>query len=110
MADPTARISVKMKFTGIFKGTEKIVQLPIPLISNSQKLDTQLRFERPNGSHGPARCEVPLEWAGSLLEVGGNWQLDEKLTSELTAKIQAAKDETDAKMRLLADENQMVEA
>lgn len=108
--DPTARESVKMKFVGIFKGETKVVNLPIPLVSKSQQLDTALTFSRASNTHGPALCQVPIEWAGSLLAVGGNWQIDEKLTPELAAKIKAAKEETDAKMKTFAEQNEMVEA
>ena len=109
MADPTARNSVKMKFMGRFNGTTKIVQLPIPLISKSQKLEQELFFTREDKSHGPAFCDVPMDWAGALMAVGGNFQINEKLTPELQGKIDAAKSMTDSKMKAFAEENEAVE-
>ena len=102
--------TVRMKYTANFRGTEKQVQLPIPLISNSQKLESSLKFTRATDSHGPAFCEVPLEWVGTLVEVGGNFQLAEKLTPEMHVKVEAAREATVARMKVFADENQVVEA
>ena len=104
--------TVRMKFTGPFRGKEKIVQLPIPLIAHSQALDEELRFTRLDERKGPAFCDVPLEWVGSLLAVGGRWQLadKEKMTPELTAKIADAKVACDARMEKFIQENELVEA
>ena len=108
--DKEPKTTVKMKFMGHFRGTRKVVSLPIPLISNSQRLDKELVFERSSDRQGPAFCDVPLEWAGALMEVGGNWQLVDKLTPDLHMEIAKAKDACDAKMRTFALENQAVEA
>lgn len=108
-SEPEPKTTVKMKFMGHFRGTEKRVALPIPLIANSQKLDKELAFTRSSDRTGPAFCQVPLEWAGALLAVGGNWQLDEKLTPELKAHLDAAKAECDAKMEAFVRDNEMVE-
>ena len=102
--------TVRMKFTGHFKGTTKIVELPIPLIANSQKLEEVLTFTRESNKQGPAFCDVPLEWAGALLDVGGRWQAVEDLTPELTAKIAAAKIMCDAKMDKFIADNELVDA
>lgn len=103
------KATVKMKFMGHFRGTEKRVMLPIPLIANSQKLDKELSFTRNSDRNGPAFCEVPMEWAGALLAVGGNWQINEKLTPELKMQIDAAKTDCDVKMETFARENEVVE-
>ena len=104
-----SRASVKMKFVGHFRGTRKAVALPIPLISNSQKLDRELVFERTSDRQGPAYCDVPMEWAGALMDVGGNWQVVDKLTPDLQVEIAKAKEACDARMRTFALENQAVE-
>src|SRR6185295_17994154 len=101
--------TVRMKYTGIFKGPQKIVELPIPLISNSQKLDEHLKFTR-EGTKGPAFCDVPIKWAGALIAVGGRWQVAEPLTPEMLTKIAAAKEACDAEMRKFAEDNELVEA
>ena len=108
MAD-SAKLTVKMKYVANFKGTTKTVQLPIPLIANSQKLDQELRFTREANSKGPAFCDVPIEWAGAMIAVGGNFLVNDKITPELQAKIDAARKDTDAKMRIFAEENEAVE-
>jgi hypothetical protein len=105
-----SRASVKMKFVGHFRGTHKAVALPIPLISNSQKLDKELVFERSSERQGPAYCDVPMEWVGALMSVGGNWQVVDKLTPELQTEIAKAKETCDARMKTFALENQTVEA
>ncbi len=102
--------TVKMKFTGHFRGTQKLVALPIPLVANSQKLDMELSFTRTSDRQGPAFCEVPIEWVGALMQVGGNWKVVDKLTPELTVEIAKAKEICDARMKTFALENQMVEA
>ena len=99
--------TVKMKFVGHFKGTERIVQLPIPLISNSMKLDESLTFKRTTKT-GAAYCEVPLEWAGALLAVGGNWQMDEPMTDDLKHRIASEHDKTKTRMKKWAIENDVV--
>ena len=104
------KTTVQMKYVGHFKGTTKQVALPIPLISKSQQLESVLEFTRPSPKLGPAFCEVPMEWAGSLLEVGGNWQVVDKLTPELSRQIADAKEVCDAKMKKFILENEMVEA
>lgn len=109
-AKATEKTTVKMKFTGMMKGNIKTVELPIPLVSNSQKLDAQLTFTRPAGSHGPLTCDVPLKWAGLLLAVGGNWKINEDMTDELAAKIEKAKKACEKEMEAFALENEMVEA
>ena len=109
-AEKEPKTTVKMKFMGHFRGTRKTVALPIPLIANSQKLDKELVFERASERQGPAYCEVPIEWAGALIEVGGNWQVVDKLTPELQADIAKAKEACDAKMKTFALENQVVDA
>lgn len=101
--------TVKMKFVGISKASTKTVELPIPLISNSQKLTEQLVFSR-TAAKGPLTCDVPLKWAGALLAVGGNWQMNEKLTDELSAQIDKAKESTAKEMEAFAIENNVVEA
>ena len=106
----TEKATVKMKFTGIMKGNVKTVELPIPLVSTSQKLDEVLKFTRPTGSRGPLVCEVPLKWAGSLLSVGGNWKLNEEMTPELTEKIDKARQTCEQEMQAFAHENEMVDA
>lgn len=106
----TERTTVKMKYTGIMKGNSKLVELPIPLVSNSQKLDHPLTFTRPTGSRGPLTCDVPMKWAGALLAVGGNWKLNEDLTDELAAKIESARKACEKEMAAFALENEMVEA
>lgn len=115
MADPESsknesRTTVKMKFVGHFRGVEKRVALPIPLISNSQKLDKELQFTRTSDRNGPAYCDVPMEWVGALLEVGGNWQIVDKLTADLQAKIDAAHAINQVRMQKFILENEMVEA
>lgn len=107
---PEKRTTVKMKYVGHFRGLEKIVHLPIPLISNSQKLDQVLSFQRKDTKQGPAFCEVPLEWVGALLLVGGNWQLDEKMTPELQAQIGDAKAACDLRMAAFVRDNELVDA
>ena len=107
---PEVKTTVKMKYTGIMKGNVKVVALPIPLIATSQKLDQELRFTRADKSHGPLVCEVPLRWAGSLLAVGGNWKLNEEMTADLSAKIEAARVFCDKEMDAFARENEMVDA
>lgn len=105
-----AKTTVRMKFTGHFKGTTKVVELPIPLIANSQKLEETLTFTRTSNRQGPAFCDVPVEWVGALLAVGGKWQVVDPLTPELEGTIAAAKVRTDARMQKFADENELVEA
>jgi len=107
--EPTSKPTVKMQYRGHFKGTQKIVQLPIPLLSTSQKLEQTLVFERAATSHGPAFCQVPLEWVGILLDVGGYWSVAEPLTADLTAKIASAKEATAARMKKFSLENELVE-
>jgi hypothetical protein len=102
--------TVKMKYVGHFRGSQKLVSLPIPLISNSQKLDHSLAFTRTSDKQGPAFCEVPIEWAGALMAVGGNWQVVDKLTPELTKAIDEAKSTCDERVKKFALENEMVEA
>lgn len=109
MAANEPRGTVKMKYVGHFKGNEKIVELPIPLVSNSMKLEQVLTFTR-KVKNGPGFCDVPIEWAGALLAVGGNFQSDEKITPDLKAVIDSAKLETDEKMRKQALENELVTA
>jgi len=104
-----SKTTIKMKYTGHMKGSQKVVELPIPLIANSQKLDLQLVFTRAVDSHGPLTCDVPLEWAGALLATGGFFQASEKITPEIQAKIEAAKELTAAKMQRFADDNLLVE-
>jgi len=106
----TEKTTVKMKFVGIMKGNIRTVELPIPLVSNSQKLDGQLTFARQPGSHGPLTCDVPMKWAGSLLALGGNWKINEDLTDELKAKIEAAKASCAKEMEAFVLENEMVDA
>jgi hypothetical protein len=106
----TEKTTVRMQYRGHFKGSVKTVQLPIPLIANSQKIDQTLSFERAATSRGPAFCDVPLEWAGTLLAVGGNWSAAEPLSPELLARIAAAKEVCDEKMRRFILENEMVDA
>ena len=103
------KTTVRMKFKGHFKGATKTVELPIPLISNSQKLDQVLTFTRTT-TKGPAFCDVPMEWVGMLAAVGGNWRIDEKVTPELQAQIDAAREVCRAKMDTFALENELVEA
>jgi hypothetical protein len=106
----TSPQTVKMKYTGHFRGSQKVVALPIPLISNSQKLDEQLVFTRTSDKQGPAFCDVRLEWVGALLEVGGNWQIVDKLTPDLARAIEDAKVACDERMKKFVLENEMVEA
>lgn len=106
----TDKMTVKMKFVGQFKGTTKKVELPIPLISNSQKLEETLKFTRTDKKQGPAFCDVPLDWVGALLAVGGNWRTVDPITPELALAIAEAKAATDARMAKLALENELVEA
>jgi len=101
--------TVRMKYTGLFRGLEKLVQLPIPLISNSQKLEEVLTFTRALPK-GPAFCDVPMKWAGALIAVGGRWQVVDAMTPELLARIAAAKESCDAEMRKFAEDNELVEA
>jgi hypothetical protein len=107
-SDPKA--TVRMKFMGPFRGTDKLVQLPIPLMAKSQKLEEELHFVRPSSKQGPAFCEVPIEWVGALLDVGGHWQVAESVTPELMTKIAEAKVVCDDKMRKFIAENELVEA
>lgn len=102
--------TVRMKFTGHFRGTEKIVNLPIPLIANSQKFDEVLRFVRESDRQGPAFCDVPLHWAGSLLEIGGCWQAVDRLSSATLARIAEAKSVNDEKIAAFVRDNEMVDA
>lgn len=102
--------TVKMKFVGHFRGVEKRVALPIPLISNSQKLDHELKFLRGSDTNGPAYCDVPIEWVGALIEVGGNWQVVDKLTPELAAMISSAHEICSERMKKFILENELVEA
>lgn len=101
--------TVKMKYVANFQGTQKTVQLPIPLIANSQKLDQQLTFTREAGNHGPAYCEVPMEWAGKLLAVGGSFQPADKLSTEIQGQIDAEREATDARMKKFSEENTVSE-
>jgi hypothetical protein len=101
------KTSVKMKFVGHFKGAIKTVNLPIPLIANSQKLEQELTFVR-TAKSGPAFCDVPMEWAGALLAVGGNFQAAEKITPQLQAAIEVAQEETDERMKKQAIENDLM--
>ncbi len=103
------KTTVRMQYRGHFKGTRKVVSLPIPLIANSQKLEEELVFERAAGSRGPAFCDVSFAWAGTLLEVGGYWSLAEPMTPELTVRLAAAKETTDARMQRFILENELVE-
>lgn len=99
--------TVKMKYMGHFKGLRKVVELPIPLLSNSQKLEETLVFTRTTNK-GPAVADVPMEWAGALLHVGGNWQLNEKVSVERQAAIDAAYEATNGRMEQFALDNEMV--
>src|ERR1700675_4814943 len=96
--DSEPKTTVRMQYRGHFKGSQKIVNLPIPLVANSQKLEQTLTFERAATSRGPAFCEVPMEWVGILLAVGGLWSMVDQATPELTAKIAAAKAVCDEKV------------
>lgn len=100
--------TIKMKFVGHFRGKQKVVALPIPFISKSQQLDEELVFERSSDRTGPAFCDVPVEWAGSLMAVGGNWQVADKLTPELSKSIDSAHAECKARMDKFALENELV--
>lgn len=102
--------TVKMKYVGHFIGVEKVVQLPIPLIAKSQQLEERLAFKRTSERQGPGFCDVPMEWAGALMDVGGNWKVVEELTPELTAKIKAAQVVCAARMDKFALENELVDA
>ena len=101
---------VKMRFTGVLKGNVKHVSLPIPLISNSQKYDEVLTFTRPPGTRGPLTCDVPMKWAGMLLAVGGNWQLNEKLTPDLERQMADAKTLCAREVEEFVRANEMVES
>ena len=50
-----------------------------------------------------------MEWAGSLLAVGGHWQSAEKLTPEQEAAIESARKQTDQRMKKFALENEVFE-
>jgi len=102
--------TVKMKYVGHFRGTEKIVQLPIPLIAKSQQLDEVLSFKRDSERQGPGLCDVPIEWAGALMDVGGNWKLVDEPTPELLSKIKVAQAACKTKMDKFALENELVDA
>ena len=104
------RTTVKMKYIGHFKGLQKVVQLPIPLIANSQKLEETLVFKRESERQAPGLCDVPMEWVGALMDVGGNWQLVDKATPELLSTIKAAQELCKTKMEKFALENELVEA
>lgn len=104
------KLTVKMKFVGMFRGVSKTVELPIPLIANSEKLTQTLVFSRVSDRQGPAFCEVPLEWAGALLDVGGNWQVVEKLTPDLQRSIEEAHTLCKDRMQKFSRENELVEA
>jgi hypothetical protein len=101
---------VKMKYVGHFNGVEKIVQLPIPLIAKSQKLEAVLSFKRTSESRGPGFCDVPIEWVGALMDVGGNWKLVEEPSTELLSTIRDAQEACKARMDKFALENELVEA
>lgn len=107
--DAEAKATVRMKYVGHFKGLHKIVELPIPLLSNSQKFEQTIVFLRPINT-GPALADVPLEWVGALLNVGGNWQLNEKVTPEVQTQIDVAYQATISRMEKFALDNEMVEA
>ena len=109
MATEKKENTVKMKYVGVFKGAVKTVELPIPLISNSMKLEQKLEFTRTT-TKGPAYCEVPYEWAGALIQLGGNFQLAEPLTPAQKAAVDAAHGECQDRMKKLALENELVEA
>ena len=102
--------SVRMKYTGPFRGTTKTVQLPIPLVAHSQALSEELTFTRQSDRQGPAFCNVPIEWVGALLAVGGRWKMAEDLTEELSTKIEKAKAACDARMEKFILENELVDA
>lgn len=104
------KTTVRMKYVGHFTGSQKIVHLPIPLIAKSQQLDETLVFKRQGERHGPGFCDVPMEWAGALIDVGGNWKLVDEPTPELLSKIQAAQAACNARMAKFALENELVEA
>ncbi len=111
LAKPKAPANtVRMKYVGHFNGTQKVVELPIPLISKSQKLDDTLVFKRQGERQGPGFCDVPLEWVGSLMDVGGNWKLVDEATPELLSKIKAAQVACKERMDKFALENDLVEA
>jgi hypothetical protein len=109
MANEVKKETVKMKYVGHFKGNTKVVELPIPLVSNSMKQEEVLTFSRTT-KNGIAYCEVPLRWAGALLSVGGNFQLAETLTPDLKGRLEVEKAENDERMRKFALENELVEA
>ena len=102
--------TVRMKYVGHLAGSQKVVELPIPLISKSQKLDDMLVFKRQGDRQGPAFCDVPMEWVGALMDVGGNWQLVEKPSPELLSTIKAAQAACTARMEKFALENDLVDA
>mgnify|MGYP001561891697 CR=1 FL=1 len=102
--------TVRMKYVGHFMGTQKVVELPIPLISGSQKLDDTLVFKRQGERQGPGFCDVPMEWVGALLDVGGNWRLVDEASQELLAKIRAAQAVCKERMDKFALENDLVDA
>ena len=106
----TETSTVRMKYVGHFRGTEKIVQLPIPLIAKSQQIDEVLSFKRDSERQGPGFCDVPVEWAGALMDVGGNWKLVDEATPELMAKIKLAQAACKSKMEKFALENELVDA
>lgn len=111
LGKPKASNTVRMKYIGHFRGLEKVVELPIPLISKSQKLDETLSFKRASDKQGPGFCDVPIEWAGALMDVGGNWQLVDALVSpERMAEIRSAQAVCTARMDKFALENELVEA
>jgi hypothetical protein len=109
MANEVKKDTVKMKYVGHFKGTAKIVELPIPLVSNSMKQEEVLTFSR-TSKNGAAYCDVPMRWAGALLALGGNWQAAETLTTDVKARIEIEKAENDERMRKFALENELVDA
>ena len=92
--------SIKMKYVGHFRGTEKRVAL----------LDKELIFSRTSDRNGPAFCDVPMEWAGALIQVGGNWQVVDKLTPDAIAAIGTAHDLCEERMKKFILENELVDA
>ena len=97
--------TVKMKFVAKFNGTEKVVELPIPLLATSQKLNQQLIFTRPAGNHGPAYCDVPMEWADKLLAIGGSFLPADEHATKMQSKIDIERVETDARKKKFDEEN-----
>ncbi len=104
------KATVKMKFVGHFHGLAKVVELPIPLVAKSQKLEETLSFKRTSERQGPGFCDVPMEWVGALMDVGGNWQCVEKPTPELLSTIKAAQVACKERMDKFALENELVDA